>query len=265
MTTEMNFTNAIVDRIKEIDARDESQIMMELAGETVSEMFYTTEVYDRKLKRMAPKVKLSWAGSKEAARSKGNIVVDDAPIVTDLEDSVRVVVRVTDLARNFTIFGGCHQPKKMRINDYDPKTKQQIGYHLEDDAFYFQKGLSKAQRNAFQTILPADFIAKCLERFLRLSAPRTEKQIEKPKEARPPTKAEEKARTSWEAVTQEMVPDYPHLERVFWDILKKQPADMYRELGVSGRADMNITAWAAFQQLKAAHGEIKTTGHEIFA
>lgn len=41
MTMEMNLTKVIIEQIKEIDARDESQIMKELAGETVQEMFYT--------------------------------------------------------------------------------------------------------------------------------------------------------------------------------------------------------------------------------
>lgn len=252
MNGEMNLTRVIIDQIREIDARDESQILTELAGETVQEMFYTTEIYDRKAKRLVQKAKLSWAGSKEAARSRGNIVVDETPMITDLDDSVRVVVRITDLSKNFSIFGGCHQPRKMKVNDVDPQTKKVIGFHMEDDAYYFQKALSKAQRNGFQTILPADFIAKCLDRFVRLSSRPALKQAKEAEISQPPvpTKKELKAQVAWESITEEMVPDYNRLEKVFWDITKKQPTDMYAGLGVKNRLELVISPWEAFQKLK---------------
>ena len=246
MNSDLNLSKVIIDQIRDIDARDESQVMAELAGETVQEMFYTTEIYDRKAKRMVQKPKLSWSGSKEAARSRGNIIVDDQPMITDLEDSVRIVVRVTDLTKNFAIFGGCHQPKRMKIKDYDQKTKQEIGHHFEDDPYYFQKGLSKAQRNAFQTILPADFIAKCLERFTRLSSRPVPQQ---PREAEP-VKKELNNKLTWDSVTPEMVRDYTQLERFYWDITKKQPSDLYAALDVKNRLELSITAWEAFEQLR---------------
>ena len=263
MNTDMNLSRLVIEQIREIDARDESQIMSELAGETVQEMYYTTEIYDRKLKKNVLKSKLSWAGTKEAARSRGNIIVDDTPFITDMEDSLRVVVRVTDLTKNFTIFGGCHQPKRMRINDVDPKTKQVIGYHLEDDPYYFQKGLSKAQRNAIQAIMPADFIAKCLDRFVKIASRQALKAAEEKPRIEQPTKAEIKARQSWESVTKEMVPDYPHLEKIFWDITKKQPAQMYEELGFASRNGANIPAWDAFMQLKDRFAEKEPEGELV--
>jgi len=251
MIGDMNLTRVVLDQIKEIDARDENQIMSELAGETVQEMFYTTDIFDKKSKRMIQKPKLSWAGTKEAARSRGNIVVDSEPIITDLEDGIRIVVRITDLTRNLSIFGGCHQPKRMKINDTDPKTHEIIGFHLEDDPYYFQKGLSKAQRNGFQAILPADFIAKCLNKFTMISERHSLKPPEKNKAIDQPTKREVKAQLDWESITKDMVPDYPHLERIFWDITKKQPAEMYKELGVSSRNGVaTISAWESFIQLK---------------
>lgn len=250
MTIELNMTRAILDRIHELDARDESQIMAELAGETVNEMFYIAEVFDRKTKQAIKKPKLSWAGTKEAARSRGNIVVDENPIIAELEDGVRIVVRVTDLTRNFTIFGGCHQPKKMKINEVDPATKQVIGHRYEDDPYYFQKGLSKAQRNGIQTILPADFIAKCLDRFIKISERPQIKAGRDATQLKTPTKAQLKETASWESITQEMVPDYNTLERVFWDITKKQPAEMYKELGGKSRIELNTTAWESFLALR---------------
>lgn len=252
MNGDMNLTRIVIDQIKEIDARDETQIMSELAGETVQEMFYTVDRYERKTKKYTKIPKLSWAGTKEAARSRGNIIVDDQPTITDLDDSVRVIVRVTDLTRNFSIYGGCHQPRKMKINDTDAKTGEIIGFHYEDDPFYFQKGLSKAQRNAIQTLLPADHIAKCLNSFMSIANRKALKSPEN-KTIPQPTKKELKANADWESVKNENVLDYTHLERIFWDITKKQPAEMYKELGVSGKSEMTIPAWEAFLQLKEIH------------
>jgi hypothetical protein len=250
MNGEMNLTKVVIDQIKEIDARDENQIMSELAGETVQEMFYTVDILDKKAKRWAKKPKLSWSGTKEAARSRGNIVVDNEPTITDLDDSVRIVVRVTDLTRNLSIFGGCHQPKKMKVNETDPKTGAIIGFRYEEDPFYFQKALSKAQRNGFQIILPADYIAKCLNRFMSIANRKAIKPPENGNAIPQPTKKELKAQSGWESITKEMVPDYPHLERIFWDITKKQPAEMYKELGVSSRSDISTPAWESFLQLR---------------
>lgn len=242
-------TSIILSQIKEIEAKDESQIMQELAGETVREMIYSVDVKDRKTGKWAKKHKLSWAGAKEAARYKGNIVVDESPIVTDLEDSIRVVVKVTDLARNLSIFGGCHQPKKMKVYDLDKNGEPLDSFHYKPDDYAFQKALSKAQRNAFYTILPADHIAKMIDRFIKLST-RPALKEGKAEALQPPTKADAKANAAWDSVSQEMVPDYNALERVFWDITKKQPAEMYKQLGVKNRLELSITPWDAFLQLK---------------
>lgn len=253
MTTEIS--NIILQQIKEVEAKDESQIMAELAGETIKEMVYSVEIKDRKSGKAIQKHKLSWAGTKEAARYKGNIVVDDMPVVTELEDGIRVVVRVTDLARNLSIFGGCHQPKRMKVFDRDEVTKKPLdSFRYEPDDYAFQKALSKAQRNAFYTILPADHIARCIDRFLKLAnRPALRGDDSSTPQLKQPTKTEEKARVAWESVTLEMVPDYNALEKIFWDITKKQPAEMYKELGVKNRSELSVTPWEAFCQLKETY------------
>jgi len=240
--------NLMLKQIAEIEQRDEAQVLSELAGELISEMIYTVEVYDRKAKRKVSKARLSWAGTKEVARSRGNIVLTE-PIVTDLDTAIRIMVKATDLTRNFTVFGGCQQPRKMKVNDVDNDTGEVAGYHYEDDPFCFQKGLSKCQRNALALCIPADYTAKCITRFLKASGAkvlyqgaRTRKQA--------PTRSEIKPREEWEKVTPEMVPDYPRLETKIWNLCKLQPADMYKELGVSSRVDMTISAWEAFLTLK---------------
>lgn len=243
-----DMTNIMLKQIAEIEQKDEAQVLSELAGEVIAEMVYTIEVYDRKAKKTVSKARLSWAGTKEVARSRGNIVLSE-PVVTDLEKTIRIVVKATDLTRNFTVFGGCQQPRKMKVNDIDKDTGVVIGHHYEEDQYCFQKGLSKCQRNALTLCIPADYATKCITRFLKASG--TKAIIEGAKTRKPaPTKSEIKPREEWENISPDMIPDYSHLERIVWNLCKLQPADMYRELGVSSRADLTITTWGAFLAIK---------------
>ena len=235
-------------QIAEVEQKDEDQVLAELAGEQLDEMVYTVEVYDRKAKSKIRKAKLSWAGVKEVARSRGNIMLED-PIIKDLEKSIRIVVRATDLTRNFTVFGGCQQPLKMKVNDTEPGTGEITGSHLEDDPYCFQKGLSKAQRNALTLCIPADYAAKCITRFLKATGSKTLPQGTR-KQSKAPAKSAIKYREDWDQVTENMVPDYPHLEPVIWNLCKLQPADMYRQLGVSSRTELTAPAWESFLVLK---------------
>ncbi|GAI48466.1 unnamed protein product, partial [marine sediment metagenome] len=148
-------------QIAEIEQKDESQVLAELAGELIEEMIYTVEVYNRRSKKTVRKARLSWAGTKEVARNRGNIILSE-PVVTDLDTTIRIMVKATDLTRNFTVFGGCQQPRKMKVNDVDRETGEVTGHHFEDDAYCFQKGLSKCQRNALTLCIPADYAAKCI-------------------------------------------------------------------------------------------------------
>jgi len=235
-------------QIAEIEQKDEAQVLAELSGELIEEMVYSVEVYDRRRKEKVQKARLSWAGTKEVARSRGNIVLSE-PVVTDLPDTIRIMVKATDLTRNFTVFGGCQQPRKQKINDVDKDTGEILGHHLEDDAYCFQKGLSKCQRNALTLCIPADYAAKCITRFLKATGKL--KQIPQgAKKARAPTASQVKPLEEWEKITPHMVPDYHHLEPIIWNLCKMQPADIYRELGGGSRIDMTIPAWDAFLTIK---------------
>jgi len=246
MTDEMG--SVMLKQIAEIEQRDESQILAELSGELLEEMIYVVEVYDRRKKKTVRKPRLSWAGTKEVARSRGNIVLAE-PVVTDLDATIRIMVKATDLTRNFTVFGGCQQPRKMKVNDVDPATGGVTGHHFEDDAYCFQKGLSKCQRNALTLCIPADYAAKSIDRFLKATGKGT-LLPQGDRKTKAPTKSQLKPLSEWDKITEDMVPGYPHLEPIIWNLSKMQPADMYRELGVSSRADMTIPAWEAFLTLK---------------
>ena len=241
--------SVMLKQIAEIEQRDESQVLAELAGELIEDMIYVVETYDRRQKKNIRKTRLSWAGTKEVARSRGNIILAE-PVVTDLDTTIRIMVKATDLTRNFTVFGGCQQPRKMKVNDMDPDTGEVIGHHFEDDAYCFQKGLSKCQRNALTLCIPADYAAKCIDRFLKATG-KGKLLPQGARRTKAPTKSQIKPLSEWDKITEEMVPDYPHLEPIIWNLSKMQPADMYRELGVTSRADMTIPPWEAFLTLKA--------------
>jgi len=241
--------SVMLKQIAEIEQKDEAQVLAELAGELISEMIYTVEIYDRRAKKKVQKARLSWAGTKEVARSRGNIVLSE-PVITDLDTTIRIIVKATDLTRNFTVFGGCQQPRKMKINDVDRETGEVTGHHHEDDPYCFQKGLSKCQRNALTLCIPADYATKCITRFLKASGSKSLPQGHKTKKPTP-AKSQIKAREEWDRITPDMIPDYPHLEPVIWNLCKLQPADMYTELGVTARTDMTIPAWEAFLAIKA--------------
>jgi hypothetical protein len=259
-------TAAMLQNIREIEQLDEGQILAELAGETVSDFIYETETWDwvvlpdgKKKKQKIRKVKLSWVGTREAARAKGNIAASD-PTITDVDDAVRIVIKFTDLSRNFSVFGGCHQPKKMKVNDWDQETGEIKGSHLEDDPYYFTKGLSKAQRNGLTACIPAEWTAKMIDRFLQASSKAKKLPAgQKPhyiQSARgdggqiPAAKSNIKPKAEWDKITKDQVPDYNTLERLIWDLSKVQPTDMYKELGVSNSRFMTIPAWDAFLTLK---------------
>jgi hypothetical protein len=258
--------SAVLENIKEIDQRDEKQVLAELAGEAVAEYIYDTEVWDwttddqgKRKKKKVHKIKLSWVGTRETARARGNIMVSD-PVVTETDDAIRVMVKATDLTHNFSVFGGCHMPKKMKVNDWDEAEGRVTGTHLEDDPFAFQKGLSKAQRNALGAYIPADWAAKCIAKWL--SDPRyrgalaggtprqyvTQGQRDKNEQRR--LSSQLKPRAEWDKVTRAMVSSYEDLEKVAWDLAKLQPKEMYQELGGGSKTDMNIPAWDAFLTLK---------------
>ena len=260
-------TAAMVAQIHEVEQKDENQVMAELAGETVEEYVYEIMVKVPKQREKVRKVKLSWVGTREVARNRGNIVLD-TPDIVENDESWRIVVRATDLLRNFTVFGGCHQLKQMKVNEYGEAPGEITGSHLETDDYAFQKGLSKAQRNALSLCIPGEYAAKMIDRYLRASgknplltnssraiSTRSQKQ---PPQGTNPKKADIKPRAEWDKITQAQIPDYPHLENIIWNLCKLQPKDMYAELGGGSRTDMNVAAWASFVTLKERYSPIQS-------
>jgi len=260
-------SSVLLQNIQEVEQKDERQVLAELAGETLQEYIYETEVTEwvlgkdnRKHKEKVRKVKLSWVGTREVARSRGNIVLSE-PEITDVGDNLRVVVKATDLLRNFTVYGGCQVPKKMKVNDWDNTTGEIVSSHLEDDPFIFQKGLSKAQRNALSSCIPADYASRMIDRFLRQGGKQPLLKQSKALTQQPAKKSDIKPRSEWDKIAREQVKDYPTLQRILWDLAKIQPAEMYQELGGGSINDMTIPVWQAFVTLKEHYVPLdQTTG-----
>jgi len=229
-------TSIMLQQIKEVEERDEGQVLAELAGETLNEYIYETT--DKRTKER--KVKLSWIGTREVARDKGNITLSD-PIISDQDGFVRIVVRATDLKRNFTVFGGCHQPKQQRVKIFDEDGKE-IGAQLQDDPYYFTKGLSKAQRNAIQAIIPAGYIARKINTYLLAAGKKATVQLPQAKKERPKLNAAIPEPAEFKSLFD--------LERYAFNRWHIQPATMYSQLGYTNKADCTQAPRECFLILK---------------
>lgn len=227
-------TAMILHRIQEIERRDDNQILASLAGEAIKE--YAYRFNDSKGRLITG---LSWTGIKEIAAQRGNIIVQDADI-SESDDYIRVVIKATDLNRNVSVFGGCHQPKKMRVN------VGQGQYEFVPDEFYFQKALSKAQRNAIKSLLPTTLLTKMLQAYLGKKPLPREKG-----------KAQPQATSPAHEVKDEELKTYNDVMRICFELYKLQPADVLRELGVGSQMDLTITPLEAFQTIRALYEDIE--------
>lgn len=231
-------TSIMLSQIKEIEERDEAQVLAELAGETIEDYIY--EIRDKKSGKRT--VKLSWVGTREMGRAKGNIALSD-PIIEDSDGYVRIVVRATDLRRNFSVFGGCHQLKQQKVKIYDENGKE-IGYQTQDDPHYFAKALSKAQRNVIQSVIPAAFMAKMIDRFLLMAGRQPLKQLPKPKVEKPRVAKE------LPEIDPGQIPDLHTLEMVAYNRYHIQPAELYHQLGYENKTSCTEVPWECFLKLK---------------
>ena len=230
-------TSIMLAQIHDVNQRDENQMLAELAGETVEDYIYEVKTGGKRT------VKLSWAGTMEMARSRGNITLSD-PSIIDNDGYVRIVVRGTDLTRNFSIFGGCRQPKKQNVKIFDADGNQ-TGYQEQDDPHYFTKALSKAQRNVLQAVIPADFAARMIDRFLVKAGKQPLKQL-------PKGKTPSRSRINTEVAEPAEFENMFELEKYVYDRYHIQPADLYRELGYKSRAECNEPPWDCYLKIKAS-------------
>jgi hypothetical protein len=170
MTTEPMDSTALMllRRIEEIDRQDDDQIIAHLTGEVIDQYVY--EFKDSAGRNIRG---LSWAGTRELAQMRGNIVIGK-PDVEEREDHWRVMVQATDLDRNVSVWGGTHQPKAMRLK---------AGGSM-DDPYAFEKAVSKAQRNAIKNLIPAAVVDHAIKQLAGPTKPNRPQP--KPRQTAPP-------------------------------------------------------------------------------
>jgi len=156
---------ATTDQFTELEKRDEDQILAELQGKVIEEMFYETK---------DGKIIVSWVGIKEIARRYGGISMSDPKdvVMQDLGEIVLIMVKATDIKNGYSMLGSSTQGKMMDVHDLgkdgrwikDSETGRYL-FHKEPDPFVYPKALSKSQRNAIRALIPETYFAKMIEEW----------------------------------------------------------------------------------------------------
>jgi hypothetical protein len=130
-----------------LDSRDEEQILAEIKGNIITEMFYSFPLDGRTV------TGVSWVGTKEIARQYGGIDMEFVR-VDETEESYIAVMKATDTRRGTSLIGTASQPKTMQTRSGE-----------KPDRFAYTKAVSKAQRNAIRAIIPERFLIEMYEQF----------------------------------------------------------------------------------------------------
>jgi len=143
-----------------LDQRDEEQILSEIKGQIIDEMFYSFSMDGREV------TGISWVGTKEIARQYGGIDMnfvrcEDTPI------SYIAIVKATDTKRGTSLLGTAMQPKLMQTRAGEV-----------EDRFAYTKAVSKAQRNAIRAIIPEKYLLEMYKLFKDGGKPEPPKKVE---------------------------------------------------------------------------------------
>lgn len=164
MTTEHPDEKSLSVVHQEIERRDEQQILDYLMGGVVDEY-----VYSFPAKTGGTTVGLSWAGTREMAQLRGNIRVSEEPNISDCGDYWRGMALAEDIERNVALWGGCHQPKLMKVHVYDKEGNDTGEIQEVPDPFAFEKCVAKTQRNALKAIMPVTAITKFIIHYCEVN------------------------------------------------------------------------------------------------
>jgi len=132
-----------------LDKRDEEQILAEIKGNIITEMFYSFTIDGRKV------TGVSWVGTKEIARQYGNVNMDFIKC-EETPDSYIAIVKATDTKRGTSLLGTAMQSKTMNTRNGEVA-----------DRFAYTKAVSKAQRNAIRAIIPERYLLEMYELFTK--------------------------------------------------------------------------------------------------
>jgi hypothetical protein len=135
---------APVEVFREMERRDEAQILKELQGELISDFVYSIQIRGRAV------TNLSYAGVKEAIRRRGDIEILDIKTESD-DKEYRALIIVRDHQNKIDVTGASSTDRS-----------QPFAYVLS---------VNKAERNAFAKLLPAKWIASVIHQYLQQGHP----------------------------------------------------------------------------------------------
>jgi len=138
-----------------LDQRDEEQILAEIKGEIITEMFYEFPLEGKTV------TGVSWVGTKEISRKYGGITMG-LPKVDDLGDHYAATIQATDKRNDVTLVGTAMQPKNMTLK----------GGQVKPDVFAYTKAVSKAQRNAIRALIPERYLIEMYQLFKERAQPK---------------------------------------------------------------------------------------------
>lgn len=139
-----------------MEARDEQQILEEIKGSIITEMFYSFKIGDKEV------TGVSWVGTKEIARRYGSIRMDFIDL-RDMGDDYMAVVRATDTRSDTGMLGTSLQSKEA---------------NGKPDRFASTKAISKAQRNAIRAVIPEKYLLEMYSLFRKGAKPAARKTVD---------------------------------------------------------------------------------------
>ena len=142
-----------------MDFADDDQILSEIQGkgaEIADEWIYTFRSGGKEV------TGLSWMGTKNAIyyfrrKKMADLYITDMEFIEDPTDKEYMLfkARCEDKINGGGIWGVKRQWTKMKLRDGS----------VVVDPFWYEKGTSKAQRNAMQAMMPADWITKLIKEW----------------------------------------------------------------------------------------------------
>lgn len=132
---------------KEIERRDEAQILQDLHGKTIDALFYEFTQSGRLV------VALSWAGVKYFTLQLGHVSIEEVKI-DEGTDSYKAIAWAYSKERDLRVMGAAEQSKV-----------EPWGNPPKKDQFALAKVVSKAQRNALRNLLPETMIAEAYKQW----------------------------------------------------------------------------------------------------
>lgn len=149
------------DTFIQMDAADEQQILKEMEGEIVKDLYYDVN----------GKKGLSYVGVNHMSFKIGGIkIIPESVKVEYDKDTDEYVASVVACNEKYSLTraGMSVQPKMMDVYDRSPSGQKLDTMHKEYDRFARIKALSKAQRNAIKAVMPEALIAAYLDYFIKL-------------------------------------------------------------------------------------------------